>query len=76
MKAAVKLVVLRKFGRAYVEGDVESADHFRELMEDTFELEGATYELVRVAFDPLLRYRTGRVDERTEAMFGEEVSVP
>jgi hypothetical protein len=68
MRHPVNLVVIRRFGHAWVEGD-PAADRYRRLTEDTFELHDATYELVRVAYDPLIRYRTGDVAETPEAIF-------
>lgn len=68
MKNPVHLFVIRRFGRAYVDGD-PSAEKLRRLMEESLEIRDSTYELVQVRYDVLVRYRTGDFSEESLEMF-------
>lgn len=75
MKNPINLVVIRKFGRAFVDGDA-SAGKLRPLMEESLGIQDAVYELVQVRYDVLVRYRTGEFSEAPLEIFEGSAAQP
>ena len=61
-------VLTQKMGHAIKNDDSEKLEKYRNMFEHRFLVKPATYEIVKVKYDPLERYHDGKVQSTTIAV--------